>query len=290
MIAREAAVNDPEVLELLRTRFIPYALDNVDNPNLTAAEREFLSSFDSGLKACTIGMSAFTADGRKLASGGGYEPESVKSLIRKAVADFKPETVSATGPPRDAAAVASLRRAPEGGLILYVTWKLLGEIKAEGNATTGNGKYDKVFQNALGSDRLWVRKDEAEALAGGSFPESLKARMVRYHIQYVMSKDVKGLDLSLRGGRIEGAFPVGDAGSQAECLGFVEAKEGKVSRFELLIRGWGRRVEDHGFSACLSVIPKGALAPTALFFELADPRDGLAGVIPHRSRDERYLK
>jgi len=277
------------VIELLKTRFIPFAHDNVENPNLTPAEREFLAAFDSGVKACTIGMSAFTADGRKLASGGGYEPGSVRSLLKKALADFKPESVSATVPPRDDAAVASLRRPPEGGLVLYVTWKLIGDCEAQGNATTGNGQYDKVFQRALGSDRLWVRKDEAQALAAGSFPESLKGRMLRNHVQYVMSKEAKSLDLTLAGGRIEGAIPIGE-GRKADCLGFLEAKDGTVTRFELLLKGWGRRVEDHGFSACLSVVPKDTGAPTALFFELADPKEGLAGVLPHRCRGENYLK
>lgn len=278
------------MLELLRTRFVPYALDNVENPNLTPAEKEFLSSFDSGVKACTIGMSAFTADGRKLASGGGYEPKGVREMLKKALAEFKPDTVSASVPPRDEAAVAGLRRAPEGGLVLYVTWKLVGEVVPEGNATTGNGTYDKVFARALGSDRLWVRKDEAEALASGTFPESLKARMLRHHVQYVMSKDAKSLDVALRDGRIEGSFPVGDGDRKADALGFVEAKDGKVTRFELLVRGGAQRVEDHGFSACLSVVPKGTRAPAALFFELADPREGLAGILPHRSREERYLR
>lgn len=281
-------MNDPGVLELLRTRFVPYALDNVENPNLTPAERDFLTGFDSGIKACTIGMSAFTADGRKLASGGGYEAKSVRSLLEKALAAFDPGSVSATVPPRDEAAVAALRRAPEGSLTLYVTWKLLEEFPAEGSATTGNGQYDRVFQRSLGSDRLWVRKDEAEALAAGSLPESLKARIFRYHVQYVLSKDAKGLEVSLKDGRIEGSVPVGE--ERAECLGFVEAKEGRLTRFELLVRGRARRVEDHGFSACLSVIPKGQAVPVALFFELADPADGLAGILPHRARDSRYLK
>ena len=277
------------MVEQLKTRFIPYALDNVENPNLTPAEREFLDGFDSGVKACTIGMSVYTADGKKLASGGGYEPGAVRSLIKKSLSEFKPESVSAVVPPRDEAATAQLRRPPDGGLILYVTWKLIGEIQAEGSATTGNGKYDKVFQRALGSDRLWVRKDEAQALAAGTFPESLKARMLRHHVQYVMSKDAKSLDLTLAGGRIEGTIPLGDS-RRADCLGFVEANNGKVTRFELLLKGWGRRVEDHGFSACLSVVPKDAPAPTALYFELADPAEGLAGVLPHRSRAENYLK
>ena len=282
-------MNDPEVVDLLKSRFIPFAHDNVENPNLTPAEREFLLAFDSGVKACTIGMSAFSADGRKLASGGSYEPAGVKSMLQKALAEFKPESVSATVPPRDEAALSTLRRPPEGGLILYVTWKLLGEIQAQGNATTGNGRYDAVFQQSLGSDRLWVRKDEAQALASGRFPESLKSRMLSHHVQYVMSREAKALDVSLEGGRLSGSVALGD-GRRAECLGYVDAKNGVVTRFELLLKGWGRRVEDHGFSACLSVVPKEAPAATALYFELADPKEGLAGILPHRARAENYLR
>ncbi len=274
------------MVEILRSKFVPYALDNVENPNLTPSEKEFLNGFDSGVKACTIGMTAYTADGKKLASGGSYEPGGVRSMLRKALADFRPATVSATLPPAEDR--AAFRRAPEGGLVLYVTWRLLEEIQPEGNATTGNGTYDKVFQRSIGSDRMWVRKDEAEALAKGELPESLKSRMLRYHLHYVMGKEAKSLDVSLRGGRIEGAFPVGDR--QAECLGFVGSKEGKVTRFELLVRGPGRRVEDHGFSACLSVVPKGKTVPAAVFFEMADPDDGLAQVLPHRVKDAQYLR
>ncbi|RPH40541.1 MAG: hypothetical protein EHM91_10995, partial [Planctomycetota bacterium] len=217
-------------------------------------------------------MSTFTADGRKLATGGGFESGSVKSLLRKALAEFKPETVSAIVPPRDEASLAGLNRLPEGGLVLYVTWKLIGDIDAQGNATTGNGRYDKVFQQSIGSDRLWVRKDEADALASGTLAESLKKRMLRHHVQYVMGKEAQSLDLAIRAGRIEGSVPLGLR--NADALGFVEAKGGRVTRFELLLKGWGRRVEDHGFSACLSVVPKDAPAPAALFFELADPAEG----------------
>jgi hypothetical protein len=280
-------VNDPEVADLLRTRFVAFALDNVEHPNLTPAEREFLTGFDSGIKACTIGMSVFTADGAKLASGGGFEADGVKRMLRQALAEFKPEAVRATVPPRD---VGAVRAAPEGGLTLYVTWKLLDRFEPEGSATTGNGTYDRFFQESIGSDRLWVRRDEAEALAAGALPESLKARMLRYHLRYVMGKDVRALDVALRDGRIEGSFPVADEGRRAQALGFVEAKDGKVTRFELLVRGWARRVEDFGFSAGLSVVPKGALVPVALFFELADPAEGLAQVLPHRSNDPRYLR
>jgi len=287
VLAREAAISDAEVVRLLSTRFVPLAVDNVANPNLTAAEKEFLDSFDSGIKACTIGMSAFTADGRKLASGGAYEPGPVREMLKKALDAFKPESVTAVAAAKEGSPAA--RTAPDGALILYATWKTLGGETPEGSNTTANGKYDKVFQGALGSDRFWVRKDEAEALAGGTFPESLKKRIARYHLTYVMGGQAKDLELSLKDGRVTGSFAV-DADHRADLLGFVEAAHGKVSRFELMIKGWAKRVEDHGFAAGLTVVPKGKLVPGALYFELADPKEGLARILPHHERDTAYLR
>jgi len=154
VIAREAAFNDAEVVKLLTEKFVPLSIDNVANPNLTAAEKEFLDGFDSGIKACTIGMSVFTADGKKLGSVSAKEPGPVRQMLQGALDVFKPESVSAVALPREGA--SSVRGLPGGGSILFVTWKVFCEDKSEGSLTTGNGKYDKLFQGSLGSDRLWV--------------------------------------------------------------------------------------------------------------------------------------
>jgi hypothetical protein len=63
-----------------------------------------------------------------------------------------------------------------------------------------------------------------------------------------------------------------------------------VTRFDLLARGTGTRVEDFGFSAGLGKVPKGQKVPVALLFSLADPRDDLARVPPHRAKHNGYLK
>jgi hypothetical protein len=282
-------LNDPEIVKLLSTQFVPLAVDNVANPNLTAGEKEFLGSFDSGVKACTIGMSVFTADGRKLGGGADYQPGPVREMLKKALVAFKPDSVDRTVFAAGKEDAATARKAPEGASILYVTWKVLGDEKPEGSATTGDGKYDKVFQDSLGSDRLWIRKDEGESLAEGSFPESLRIRIARHHLKYVMGGSEKDLQLTLREGRVAGSYPI-DPEHRADILGFVEAKKGAIIRFELLIRGWAHRVEDHGFAACLTVVPKGKLAPAVLYLELADPNQGLAKILPHHSKDANYLR
>ena len=275
MVAREASLNDPEVVKILTSQFIPLAVDNVANPNQTPAEQEFLKSFDSGIKACTIGMSAFTADGRKLASGGDYNPRGVERMLRKALAEFKPESVAYL-PSKDGG--GGMRTCPDGGLVLYVTWKVLEPAAGE----------KSMIKHALGSDRLWVRKDEAETLASGGFPDSLKQRIVRSHVGYVFGWEVKDVALALKNGRLTGGFVHGDRGGDA--LGFVESRNGAVTRFELLFKGPAKRVEDHGFAAGLRLIPEGQQVPTALYLELADPREGLARIVPHRSKNGNYLR
>jgi hypothetical protein len=137
-------------------------------------------------------------------------------------------------------------------------------------------------------DRLWVRKDEADALARGEFLPSLKKRMVP-HISYVVAGVVKSLELTLKDGRVTGSFRTG-RGDVGELLGFVQAKDGRVTRFDLLVKGLGERVIDCGFSASLTVIPKGKKVPVAVLFSLLDPADNLARVVPARANGKSYLE
>jgi hypothetical protein len=237
VIAREAVLNDPVVAGLLKDHFVPFAVDNVDHPNLTPGERAFL--WDRGLQACTQGMTVFTAGGTVLATGGGFEPRGVEKMLRKALAAYDPgrdppfdvaaeersaDQAAALAAAADLAAgkkakkVKPVRTPPEGGLVLYVTWKVLWDgQRPEGSATTGNGAHDAQFQNAVGADRLWARKDEAESLARGEFPDSLRRRMLP-SIDYVLAGKIKSTDLSLKDGRLAGSLTT-DGGDRADALG-----------------------------------------------------------------------
>jgi hypothetical protein len=127
VIARGAVFNDPAVARLLRERFVPVAIDNVDHPNLTLAEEEFLKG--KGLEFCTQGISAFTAGGKVLAMGGGYEPRSVERMLTKALRELTAEKAPVVAPQAAGEAEGRAReilRPAEGGLVFHVTWKLLG--------------------------------------------------------------------------------------------------------------------------------------------------------------------
>jgi hypothetical protein len=144
----------------------------------------------------------------------------------------------------------------------------------------------------MGVDRLWVRRVEAETLARGVFPESLRKRVLP-HLTYTLAggRDgkLKSFDLDVREGRLTGSFQA-VGGEPCRLGGFIDVKGGKVTRFDLVAKGRGTWVEDCGFSACLRMVPKGERVPVAVLFSLADPHDELARVPPYRVNHNGYLR
>ena len=289
MLAREAILNDPQVVEMLTKHFVCFAIDNANNSNTTKREREFLKPL--GGTASTQGMSTFTAGGQLLAGGGGYDAKPNLKMLKGALSKFqsdekfKEEPAPVFEMDADRAAANETKRPPEGGLVLYVTWKILEPEKLLNSKSSDN---DKHLSNALGVDRLWVRKDEAEALAKGAFPDSLRNRMVSY-LHYVVPGKLKTDGMKLVEGRLSGDLQ-SEKGERADSLGFVEAKDGKVTRFDLVIKGLGKNCNAHGFEGALTLLPKDSTAPVALSFMLADPREELSHTLPHAVRNPQYLK
>jgi hypothetical protein len=293
VIAREAVLSDPDVVALLRKYFIAIAVDNVANPNLTPSEREFLS--DKGLKASTHGMSVFTAGGRVLATGGVFQPGLVKDMLMtslrryQAVAGAEPKAIRGPAEAIPEEGRDALSRPPEGGLVLFVSWKVVGRYgRTEPAPTTENGKYDQVFRDALGVDRLWVRKDEADDLARGTFPESLKMRMIPHFSDSFVGK-VEDVAISFQGRDVTGSLR-SDTGDRGDLRGIIASKEGRVTHFDVVAKGWGERVDNYGAGAGLTVVPRGKKVPVAVLFTLADPRDDLSKVPPKRCKDDGYLR
>jgi hypothetical protein len=222
-------------------------------------------------------MSVFTAGGKSLGNGGGYSAAPNLKMLREALKKYRPEDEPAKLPPLVSRKEDAIPGPPAGGLVLYVSWKVLG-----GREKSARPKgEDNTQRNALGVDRLWVRKDEAEALVAGKFPESLKARMIRYHT-HILGK-ARSLDIEVRDGLLAGSMVPEKGGDPAALRGVLEAKDGKVTRLELLLKGTGRRMKHYGFLAGMEAIPEGETAPVALLFSLADPKDGLSRLPPHRS-------
>jgi hypothetical protein len=285
------------VVELLRSRFVAFALNNAGwTMNMTPAEAVWLR--DRGGRACTQGMAVFTAGGRILGTGGGYTPAPVVNMLKEALRKYQPEDGVEVGDP---AAPVDPRELPEGwapflprvvprpareGLVLYVTWKALGlpEQPAELPKGVSLAEYQRSRKTLL-VDRVWAGKPEADALAAGEFPDKLKQRLA-LHVGYVMDRKVKSVDVAVRDQRLSGSFLL-ESGERCAALGFLTLKEGKVRRFELIVKGTtdGKAGEGSGFPSIGAVLPDGKRTAAAIAFVLADRDDELAKVQPGSGKD-----
>jgi len=100
---------------------------------------------------------------------------------------------------------------------------------------------------------------------------------------------VKSVDLTFAKERLSGRFVL-DNGQRCPALGFVTASEGRVKRFELIVKGMtdGTAGRGSGFpSIGGGLVPAGQKTAAAVAFMLADPNDELAKVQPGSSRDLR---
>jgi hypothetical protein len=147
-----------------------------------------------------------------------------------------------------------------------------------------------MFQTSTGRDPLWIRKAEHDALVKGELPESLKVRLVRCHLEdttrgkanFWHFQDLKKVDLRLENGRLIGEVHLetadGTRGFLASLLGFVEAREGKLTRFDLVAKGvyWGEGTYTRG-------APKGKF-PFAVAFSLASGTEEADRIPPQCAR------
>ena len=283
MLDRASTFSDPEIVRLLKTRFIPVAIDQAYQRRQKDAEGRFYQKIaNQGPRkvgrGTTQGLYVATADGRFLGFNNNRGSDRVKRLLHKVLAEFRPKSVRpiSAGKP-DARYV---RIPPEGGLVIRVTSKVLG-----GYAATDD-KWRKLFQQSLGRDNLWVRRDEHQALLRGAVQESLKKRLARFHLvdntrgepPMWKASEIRKLDVSLKNGQLRGTVQLqtasGDRGYEAQLLGVVASKGGRVTRFDVVVKGvfWGEGTYTRG-------APKGRF-PFAVAFTLASGTDDVADRVP----------
>jgi hypothetical protein len=286
------------VVDLLKKHFVPFALNNAGwAVNMTPAEAMWLK--DRGGRFCTQGMCVFTAGGQMLGTGGGYQAAPNIKMLRDALRKYRPEAKVEIGEPDAAIDPKELPngwrpylplvvpRPARDGLILYVTSQALDVPELPAALPQGSSLADyQLHRKMVLADRIWASKAEADTLAAGAIPEKLKQR-VAIHVGFVMSSKVKSVDLTLREGRLEGSFLL-DNGEGCAALGFVAATDGKLRRFELIVKGMtdGTAGQGSGFpSIGGGLLPPGKNTAAAVAFLLADPRDELARVQPGSGKD-----
>lgn len=233
------------------------------------------------MNGTTQGLYCAAPDGKLLGFTNNRSPGVVKRMLEKAAADFKPADAPALEVARPDPAF--VRKAPEGGLVVGVTAKVLGGYDE-------NSRRKGIFEASLARDNLWVRKDEHEALAKGQLPESLKRRIALFHLidntrgepPMWGDKELKKLELTLADGRLTGTVHLetgsGDRGYTADLLGFTASEGGRVTRFDLVAKGdfWGEGTYTRG-------APKGKY-PLAVAFTLASGKEEADKVAPQGSK------
>lgn len=242
-----------------------------------------LQSPQNNVNSTTQGLFLAAPDGTLLGFTNNRSPEWVREMLKKGLAKFQPG---------DAALLVNDKpdpnfnyRPPEGGLVVVVTSKVLTGYQAAVNAEIG------FFQNSLGRDVLWVRKDEHQALLRGELLDSLKNRIAMYHLfdntrgepHPWSAAEVKKLEMTLKDGVITGSVHLesasGDHGYKAEIRGSVESKDGKLTRLDLVSKG-----EAWGATGCTLVAKPNGRFTLAIACRLATGHDEAEKVMPQGAK------
>ena len=129
MLDRASTFSDPEVVRLLKTRFIPVAIGQAYQRRQKDAEGRFYQRIaNQGPRkvgrGTTQGLYVATADGRFLGFNNNRGGDRVKALMKKALEQFQAPTAT----PIEAGPVDGRYHAPlpGGGMVVRVQAKILG--------------------------------------------------------------------------------------------------------------------------------------------------------------------
>jgi hypothetical protein len=301
VLDRVSIFSDAQIVEILKTKVVPVAVDAWYMNRRQDGEGEFYRKVVSQdpsrtdfTNSSTQGRYAFTPEGKLIGFNNNRSVERIQNLLKKALEKYPPGEAPTEGAVIDTARKPSLDRTlKDGTIVVNVYAKVLGGQDESDNKTA------KMFQASLGEDHLWIRKDEAEALVRGELPESLKRRLALYHLNDFTrgepnlwrANQLKKLEMTLKDGKLTGIVQLetsdGKRGYETDLLGYVEAKEGKLSRFDLVSKGlfWGA-----GTYTNTAGTPKGKF-PLAVAFRLSEGKSDADKVPPQAARDlNEYLR
>jgi hypothetical protein len=295
VIDRVSTFANPEIIELLKSRFVTVAIDQAYQRRQQDDEGDFYRKLAGqgprkDFNDTTQGLYVGTADGKLLAFTNHRGPEHVKRTLTRALDEFQPADFVA--PEAKRSDPRWTYQPPAGGLIVRVTAKVLGRYEPT------DDMWRQAFQSALSRDNLWTTAAEHQSLVAGRFPASLAQRIARFHLvdntrgepPMWERNEIKSLELTLAAGKLSGTFHLrsvdGQRGFQGDLLGVVETDNHQVTRFDLVARGqfWGEGPFTTG-------APKGEF-PFAVAFTLSDGKDEADKVRPQASRGwlDGYLR
>jgi hypothetical protein len=287
VLDRASTFADPEIVQLLKTRFVPVAIDQAYQRRQQDAEGEFYRKLAGqgprdDFNQTTQGLYVGTAGGRLLAFNNNRGPDRIRRLMKEALAEYRPEQVddldAGKPDPRHSP------KPPEGGLVVRVNAKVLG-----GYPETDD-RWKRMFHDSLSRDNFWITGAEHRELVDGRVPRSLARRLARFHLidntrgepPMWREDEIEELTLTLEDGKLSGRVRLkassGDRGYECQLVGVVEVEKDRVTCFDVVAKGqfWGEGRYTGG-------APKGKF-PLAVAFRLADGTDVADRIPPHGSR------
>ena len=273
---------------MLRTQFIAVAIDQAYQRRQQDAEGEFYRKIAgqgprSNFQSTTQGFYIASADGTLLLYNNNRDPEKLNRLMQQRLQEFKaPSAVTPISPGTlDARYNPS---PPKGGCVVRVQARVLG-----GYLPTTD-RWEKIFQSSLSRDNLWISAAEQQALTKGQVTQSLQQRIVRFHLvdntrgepPMWKKEEIRQLKITFDGTTLRGTVHLetadGKRGYEAQLLGKIEVRGGKVVLFDMVADGsiWGQ-------GPYSGIAPKGRF-PLAVGFRLADGTDAADQIPPQASR------
>ncbi len=287
MLDRESTFADPAIVKLLQRRFIPVAIDQAYQRRQKDNEGKFYQKIANQSprkvgRGTTQGFYTADAAGRLLAFTNNRGADRVLRMINGSLKKHRP--VKATAIAKGTPDARYNPKLPKGGLVVRVTSKVLGGYEEPEN------EYRKIFQQSLGRDNLWISASEHAELTKSQLPQSLLQRLARFHLvdntrgepPMWRENEIQKLQGTLRNGQLRATVQLktakGDRGYEAELLGRIETKAGKVTRLDVVAKGefWGEGTYTRN-------APKGRF-PLAIAFTLANGKDAADTIPPQGSR------
>ena len=289
MLDRESTFADPEIVKLLKTKFVPVAIDQAYQRRQKDTEGDFYRKIaaesprgDGSNGGTTQGLYVASPDGIYLGYSNHRDPQRIKKMMMNGLSQYQPQNTKVLEPERVDRRYNP--KPPEGGLVLRVQAKVL-----DGYAPTEN-RWKKIFQSSISRDNLWITQSEHQALTKGKVPVSLQRRIARFHLvdntrgepPMWRANEIQKMEMKINDGKLEGNALLqtrdNSRGFDVRLAGKIEVENNRVTRFDLVAKGqfWGAGPYTRN-------APAGKF-PLAVTFRLADGSDVADAIPPQGSR------
>jgi hypothetical protein len=322
---RALVFSDAQIIRLATEEFVTVAGDDWYERRRDDPEGVFFRKMsDQGPRRNTDGSTrqgiyCLTASGKLLAYKNHHDPEVMRDVLKKALADWKKLPASETKPGAvkiedgDKVDARYSRSLPEGGLIVKVYTRIL-DTDGKDELCHGTCKFPGGHRAAR--DHLWLTKTEWESLIVKdakkgdtmALPKAIARRIAMFHLvdgtrgevaswtakqvrRQEMTLTVEEVDGKRVRMRLDGSVLLAtdenatkaDRGYDARLLGYIEFDSDKktLTRFEVVALG------DHWGETPLTRGARAGRKPLGVAFELGT-RAAADRVPPQAARDFNY--